>query len=69
MQAATYWRTMWMLLAVGAGLFLLGLLVFGTGFGTPLLWLAAFCLAGGLLTLRLWMWQKAYEGKAGAGSP
>lgn len=63
-QAATYWRAMWTLLALGGGLLFFGVLAFGTGFGAPLLWLAAISLLGGLLTLRMWMWQKAYEGKA-----
>ena len=63
MQARTLWWTLWGLLAAAALLFTLGLIVYGNGFGQPLLYLAAFALLAALLVLRMWMWQKAYEGK------
>lgn len=63
MDSRVYWRAMWGMLAAAPAFALLGALVHGNGFGTPLFWLAGICAFGGILALRMWMWQKAYEGK------
>lgn len=40
------------------------MLVGGLAVGAPFIVLGGLLVAAGLLTLRMWMWQKAYEGKA-----
>ena len=61
--AAAYWKALWLAVAAGLVLLTAGLVLFGTGLGTPLLALAAICMFSAVVLLRMWMWQKAYEGK------
>lgn len=63
MHSRLYWRAMWVLLAIAPVAAFAGLAAYGSGLGLPLLWVAGLCAFGGLLLLRMWMWQKAYEGR------
>src|SRR5688500_3451517 len=58
MSARTYWLVMWWLLGAGFTV------MFAGAFASlvPLAMVGGILVLAGALALRMWMWQKAYEG-------